>query len=151
MYLLEFLHSEVFIWVSGVGFNWTHLVVVGGVQLNWSIPTLCDIHQQSFSTGKIVSWSNYCFIQHLCACQFYLNDEDFKKQKAWLTSGSHLCILQVAWEHTDMAERCFLWCLSCVQGESFKWKCYQSQCSLQTKCLSAQFKSTYLMDSGLPF
>lgn len=151
MYLLEFLHSEVLIWVPVVGFSWTRLAVWDGAQLNWSIPMLCDIRQQSFSTGKVVSWSNYCFIQHLCACQFYLSNEDCKKQKARLTSGSHVWMLRVVWEHTDMAERCFLGCLPCVQRESFRWKFYQSLCSLQTKCSRAQFKSTYRTDSELPF
>lgn len=91
-----------------------------GVQLNWSTAMLYDTCQKSFSTGQVVSWSNCCSMKHLCACQFYLNNNDFKNQKAWLISGSHLRILQVVWEHTDTAERCFLWCLPCVQRESFK-------------------------------
>lgn len=150
MYLLEFPHSEVLIWVPVVGFNWTHLAVWDGAQLNWRIPVLCDTCQQS-SAGKVVSWSDYCFIQHLCACQFYLINEDCKKQKTRLTSGSHLWILQVVWEHAARADRCFLWCLPCVQRESFRWKFYQSLCSWQTKCSSAQFRSTYRMDSEWPF
>lgn len=113
-----------------------------GVQLISNLTECCMRCQQSVSTGQVVSLWNHRSNQHLCACQFYLHSEDFRKQKAWLTSGSHIWTLHMVWEHPGVAERCSLWCFLCDQRESFKQKVYQpttlsqSLCSSRTRCWS---------------
>lgn len=119
-----------------------HLAVVAlSADALRSYRVLCEISQQYLSTGKVVSLSNHCSNQHLYAYQFYLDSEDFRKQKAWLTPGSHIWTLQMFWEHPDVTERCSLWHLLCDQRDSFKQKVYQSLpqslCSSQTRHSSA--------------